>query len=90
MLRKLFALSLFFVFTVIVISAQETPSPDKIYRALVTPGFGGSYLGVQTVDVTKENFSRFNLSEVRGVAVDKVLKDSPAEKAGLQMIRLTA
>ncbi len=66
------------------ISAQDTPSPDKIYRALVTPGFGGSYLGVQTVDVTKENFSRFGLSEVRGVAVDKVLKDSPAEKAGLQ------
>lgn len=84
MLRKLFALSLFFAFTVIVVSAQETPSPDKIYRALVVPGFGGSYLGVQTVDVTKENFSRFGLSEIQGVAVDKVLKDSPAEKAGLQ------
>lgn len=84
MLRKLFALSLFFAFTAIGIAAQETPSPDKVYRALVTPGFGGSYLGVQTVDVTKENFSRFGLAEVRGVAIDKVLKDSPAEKAGLQ------
>ncbi|CAN5676584.1 hypothetical protein BH20ACI4_BH20ACI4_19510 [soil metagenome] len=84
MLRKLFALSLFLAFTAVSLSAQDTPSPDRIYRALVTPGFGGSYLGVQTVDITKENFSRFGLSEVRGVAIDKVLKDSPAEKAGLQ------
>ena len=82
MLHKLFALSLFFVFIVVGISAQDTP--DTIYRALVTPGFGGSYLGVQTVEVTRENFSRFGLSEIRGVAVDKVLMDSPAEKAGLQ------
>lgn len=84
MLRKLFALSLFFAFTVISISAQETPTPERTYRALITPGFGGSYLGVQTVDVNRENFSRFGLSDVQGVAIDKVLKDSPAEKAGLQ------
>lgn len=87
MIRKLFALSLFFAFTALSIAAQDTPpapQTERAYRALVMAGFGGSYLGVQTVDVTKENFSRFGLSEVRGVAVDKVLKDSPAEKAGLQ------
>lgn len=45
---------------------------------------GGSYLGVQTREITKENFGDFGLREVRGVAVEKVLKDSPAEKAGLR------
>ncbi|MEO6590611.1 MAG: PDZ domain-containing protein [Pyrinomonadaceae bacterium] len=84
MYRKLFALALFFVFSIISISAQETPQSGKTYRAMILPGLSGSYLGVQTIDVTKENFSRFGLSEVRGVAIDKVLNDSPAEKAGLQ------
>ena len=44
----------------------------------------GSYLGVQTEEVTKENFAKYGLREVRGVAVEKVMEGSPAEKAGLQ------
>jgi serine protease Do len=44
----------------------------------------GSYLGVQTQEVNKENFSKFGLREVRGVAVEKVLENSPAAAAGLQ------
>ena len=84
MVRKLFALSLFFVFSAISASAQDAPVPSIASRAMIFPGMSGSYLGVQTIDVTKENYSRFGLPEVRGVAVDKVLKDSPAEKAGLQ------
>lgn len=84
MYRKLFALSLFFVFAGVSVFAQETPQPERTVRAIILPGMSGSYLGVQTIDVTKENYSRFGLGEVRGVAVDKVLKDSPAEKAGLQ------
>lgn len=84
MYRKLFVLSLFFVFTAVSSFAQEITPLERPARAMILNGFSASYLGVQTVDVTKENFSRFGLSEVRGVAVDKVLKDSPAEKAGLQ------
>ena len=45
---------------------------------------GGSYLGVEIKEVTKENFSSLGLSEVRGVSVTKVLENSPAEKAGLK------
>jgi len=45
---------------------------------------GGSYLGVETQPVNKENFSRYGLREVRGVAVGKVLENSPAALAGLQ------
>lgn len=84
MYRKIFALSLFFVIGTLSISAQITPQPERSYRAMLLPSFSGSYLGVQTVEVTKENYSRFGLAEVRGVAVDKVVKNSPAEKGGLQ------
>src|SRR6187399_564966 len=45
---------------------------------------GGSYLGVQTQEVNKENFAKFGLKDVRGVAVEKVMENSPAATAGLQ------
>jgi serine protease Do len=45
---------------------------------------GGSFLGVYTEDVSKENMGRYNLREVRGVGITQVAKDSPAEKAGLR------
>jgi serine protease Do len=45
---------------------------------------GGAYLGVGTEDITKENMGRYGMREVRGVGVTQVIKDSPAEKAGLR------
>lgn len=44
----------------------------------------GAYLGVQTVEVTKENFAKYGLREVRGVAVEKVMENSPAAAAGIK------
>jgi serine protease Do len=44
----------------------------------------GGYLGVQTTEVTRDNFGRFGLKAVRGVAVEKVLENSPAAAAGLR------
>ncbi len=44
----------------------------------------GSFLGVHAEDVNKENMGRYGLREVRGVGVTEVVKDSPAEKAGLR------
>lgn len=44
----------------------------------------GSYLGVRTQEVNNENFSKFGLREVRGVAVEKVVENSPAAAAGIQ------
>lgn len=84
MYRKLFALSLFFAFTAIMGLAQDTSPGVVVSRGTVFPRLSSSYLGVQTVEVTRQNYSRFGLTEVRGVAVDSVLKDSPAEKAGIQ------
>ena len=44
----------------------------------------GGYLGVQTEEVTRDNFAKYGLRDVRGVAIEKVVEGSPAEKAGLQ------
>src|ERR1043166_1366832 len=44
---------------------------------------GGSYLGVQTDEITKDNYSKYSLSGVRGVAVEKVSENSPAAAAGI-------
>lgn len=40
---------------------------------------GGGYLGVETVDVNKENSSTYGLRSVRGVAVKNVVDDSPVK-----------
>ncbi len=45
---------------------------------------GGTFLGVHVEDVSKENMGRYNMRDVRGVGVTEVVKDSPAEKAGLR------
>lgn len=45
---------------------------------------GGSWLGVETREVTAENVKEFKLPGERGVVIGKVLDDSPAAKAGLK------
>lgn len=45
---------------------------------------GGTFLGIYAEEITKENMGRYSLREVRGVGVAQVVKDSPAEKAGLK------
>ena len=45
---------------------------------------GGGFLGVYAEDINKENVSQYGLREARGVGVTEVIKDSPAEKAGLK------
>ncbi|MGI8470464.1 MAG: PDZ domain-containing protein [Pyrinomonadaceae bacterium] len=84
--NKIFAAFLFSALTGTAAFAQQNPqSPQRIERQMqIFTGDGGSYLGVQSQDVTKENFSKFGLREVRGVAVEKVLENSPAARAGLQ------
>jgi serine protease Do len=68
---------------------QDTPTPPKAPGAPARAfswsfDGGGSYLGVQTQEVNKDNFSKFGLRDVRGVAVEKVSDNSPAAAAGIQ------
>ena len=61
------------------------PAPDD----LVDDNFqffvqGDGFLGVYAEDISKDNQSKYNLSQVRGVGITRIVKDSPAEKAGLR------
>ncbi len=71
---------------VLAFGQNEKKQEDKeqMPRTFSVSFEGGSYLGVQTEEITKDNFSKYGLSGVRGVAVAKVSENSPAAAAGIQ------
>lgn len=87
MLKKLPAFVMLAFSSCAIIYSQKTPEPSKqpAKPAIWNLQFeGGSYLGIETQEITKENFGKFGLAEVRGVAVEKVVENSPAAAAGIQ------
>ncbi|HEY8563172.1 MAG TPA: PDZ domain-containing protein [Pyrinomonadaceae bacterium] len=90
MLRQLLGFTLLAFSSCTIVYSQKTPEqpkqPKEPARAQVFSfGFdGGSYLGIEAQEVTRDNFGKFGLSSVRGVAVEKVVENSPAAQAGLQ------
>ncbi len=67
--------------------AAPPPMPDQPGEAPEAFSFfigGGSFLGVYAEDVNRENMGRYGMREAHGVAITQVIKDSPAEKAGLR------
>lgn len=69
--------------------AQEAapPSPpDDLEPLEQTFSFfvDGGFLGVHAENINRENMGRYHMNQVRGVGVTQVVKDSPAEKAGLR------
>lgn len=70
-----------------LMAGAQTPVPrmgaEPRAFSLIFDGAAG-YLGIETEEVTKENFGAFGLREVRGVAIEKVIDKSPAQAAGLQ------
>lgn len=78
----------------VAVAQQPAPVPPAEGPAIaIAPGApqsfsffmdGGSFLGVHAEDVNKENMARYGLREARGVGITEVVKDSPAEKAGLR------
>lgn len=88
MFHKTFIHALITTFMIGVVFGQ-TPEPKKDSQRIVREftwslDGDGSYLGVQTQEISKENFAKFGLREVRGVAVEKVLEGSPAQASGLR------
>ena len=67
-----------------LLDAEDQASQDPQDRHFSLFFDGGAYLGVSTEDVSKENMARYGMRDVRGVGVTEVMKDSPAEKAGLR------
>ena len=45
---------------------------------------GDGFLGVYAENINRENMSQYRVGQVRGVGVTQIVKDSPAEKAGLR------
>lgn len=45
---------------------------------------GGGFLGVYAENINRENMNRYHMNQVRGVGITQIVKDSPAEKAGLR------
>jgi serine protease Do len=61
----------------------ETPPAPQVW-SFAFGGENNNYLGVYTEPVTSENLGAYGLRDARGVGIKQVVKDSPAEKAGLQ------
>lgn len=88
MLQRSFVVILTIVFAAAAVAAQRAPSPpndkERVAEVFSYVFDGqGSYLGVQTKEVSAENHASFGLRTVQGVAIEKVIEGSPAEKAGL-------
>ncbi len=64
--------------------APPVPDSPEAPRAFSLFVGGGSFLGVYAEDINRENMTRYGMREVRGVGITQIIKDSPAEKAGLR------
>jgi len=60
------------------------PDEREQEMALVFDEDGGSWLGVETQEVTAEKAKELKLAAERGVLIGKVLEESPAAKSGLK------
>jgi membrane-associated protease RseP (regulator of RpoE activity) len=68
-----------------VAPAAPADVPEPQIGFAETPFGEGNYLGVRVEELTRENAKAYGLSgEPRGVGVTQVLKDSPAERAGIR------
>jgi serine protease Do len=67
---------------------SQKPEDQDGQTAWATPlaqfNVDGGYLGVYVEEVTPERQKELNLSEERGAIIMKVVKDGPADKAGLK------
>jgi membrane-associated protease RseP (regulator of RpoE activity) len=60
------------------------PDDDTFTNTFSYFADGNGFLGVYAEDIDKDNMARYHLNQVRGVGVTRIVKDSPAEKAGLR------
>lgn len=72
--------------TGLVMAQQPTPALPSEPESNVFSFFvdGSGFLGVNVEEISRENMARYGLGQVRGVGVTQVVKDSPAEKAGIR------
>ena len=72
----------------ILVDVIKTPGPDKSFNIIRSTGINatvngkGGYLGVQVKELSTQLKEYFEVDN--GVLVEEVMKDSPAEKAGIK------
>jgi len=66
----------------VVVGTPDVGDEEQFVMSLTDQG--GSWLGVETKEVTAEKAKDLKLSAERGALIGKVLEDSPAAKAGLK------
>lgn len=59
----------------------DEPSADQNFEFFLG---GDGFLGVYAENISRENMGRYHMNQVRGVGVTRIVKDSPAAKAGLR------
>lgn len=70
--------------SVLAIGLMAAPKASSEVFGFSSDESGGSYLGVDTRDVTSDRLSTLKLKEEKGVEVTMVDQDAPAGKAGLK------
>lgn len=72
----------------LAIAQQPAPAPPGTPDEPLINTFSlftdGGYLGVYAENISRENMGRYHMNQPRGVGITQVIKDSPAEKAGLR------
>jgi serine protease Do len=67
------------------VAIEGAPALERVQQELtLLEDEGGSWLGIETQEVTAEKAKELKLSAERGVVIGKVLEDSPAAKSGLK------
>jgi len=67
-----------------VVGAQEMAEPQVRDFNVIFGDEGGSWLGVETREVTSDNAKELKLPSERGVVLGRIAPDSPASKSGLR------
>jgi serine protease Do len=67
-----------------VAGTQEIPGPEVRDFNVMFGEEGGSWLGVETREVTSDNAKELKLPGERGVVLGRIAPDSPASKSGLR------
>lgn len=67
-----------------VAAAPPPAAPDAPQTFSFSFNSSDSFLGIYPEEVSAANMRQYGLNEPRGVAVGRVIKDSPAERAGLR------
>ena len=85
MKQRILVYEIFAIAAALVIPAGLIAQPGtQPYVFFSEEPWGGSYLGVDTDDITSDRVGALHLKEERGVEVTMVDQDAPAAKAGLK------